>query len=258
MRRKLGEGALLALLIIGGAVQARGQESELTPSVAFWKTLGDTTLVRLVGEVVKSNHDVVAARARLRGARAARLQAALDFAPTVTATASYTRQRFASASFPGSFGSAFPDQSVWDAGLQFSWELDVFGRIRKTRHGRGALIAAAEEHVKDLQVLLASDLTIAYFDLRGAQHRLRVSRGGGGRRGSVRLARSCVGRRRAGGGRAQHGAGRRHGVRGALVRVLGTLTHAPLRHRAGNLLAPGQPRPRESGRRRGPRAGSGG
>src|SRR2546427_10137773 len=176
MRRKLGEGALLALLIIGGAVQARGQESELTPSVAFWKTLGDTTLVRLVGEVVKSNHDVVAARARLRGARASRLQAALDFAPTVTATASYTRQRFASASFPGSFGGAFPDQSVWDAGLQLSWELDVFGRIRKTTQGRGALIAAAEEDVQDLRVLLASELAIAYFDLRGAQDRLQVAR----------------------------------------------------------------------------------
>ncbi len=176
MKRKLGGGALLALLIIGGAVQARGQESEFTPSVAFWKTLGDTTLVRLVGEVVKSNHDVVAARARLRGARASRLQAALDFAPTVTATASYTRQRFASASFPGSFGGAFPDQSVWDAGLQLSWELDVFGRIRKTTQGRGALIAAAEEDVQDLQVLLASELAIAYFDLRGAQDRLQVAR----------------------------------------------------------------------------------
>src|SRR5437667_203293 len=176
MKRKLGGGVLLALLIICGAVQARGQESELTPSAAFWKTLGDTTLVRLVGEVVKSNHDVVAARARLRGARASRLQAALDFAPTVTATASYTRQRFASASFPGSFGSAFPDQSVWDAGLQLSWELDVFGRIRKTTQGRGALIAAAEEDVQDLQVLVASELAIAYFDLRGAQDRLQVAR----------------------------------------------------------------------------------
>jgi NodT family efflux transporter outer membrane factor (OMF) lipoprotein len=176
MRRKLGGGALLALLIIGGAVQARGQESELTPSVAFWKTLGDTTLVRLVGEVVKSNHDVVAARARLRGARASRLQAALDFAPTVTATASYTRQRLASASFPGNVPAAFPDQNVWDAGLQLSWELDLFGRIRKTTQGRGALIAAAEENVQDLQVLLASELAIAYFDLRGAQDRLQVAR----------------------------------------------------------------------------------
>src|SRR6266550_5319288 len=174
MRQKLT--ALLVLLALAGVEQARGQQSELPPPIAFWKTLGDTTLVRLVGEVVKSNHDVVAGRARLRGSRASRLQEALDFVPAVTATASYTRQRLASASFPGSFGAAFPDQNVWDAGLQLSWELDVFGRIRKTTQARGALIAAAEEDVQDLQVLLASDLASAYFDLRGAQARLQVAR----------------------------------------------------------------------------------
>ena len=112
MNPKLHVGAFLALLIVGGAAQARGQE--VTPPVAFWKTLGDTTLERLVGEVVKSNHDVVAARARLRGARASRTQAALDFAPTVTASASYTRQRIVSSAFSGgSAPLAFPDQNVW-------------------------------------------------------------------------------------------------------------------------------------------------
>jgi len=166
MRQKLG--ALLALLVIGGTAQARAQET-------FWKTLGDTTLERLVAKS-RIQHDVVAARARLRGARAARLDAALDFAPAVTATASYTRQRLSSVGFPGTVGSAFPDQNVWDAGLQLSWELDVFGRIRKSTQGRAALIGAAEEDVQDLQVLLTAELAVAYFDLRGAQDRLQVAR----------------------------------------------------------------------------------
>jgi outer membrane protein, multidrug efflux system len=171
MTRKTG--ILLALLALGAFSRATGQES--APRVAFWKTLGDTTLERLVGDVVKSNHDVVAARARLSGAHAQRMRAALDFAPTVTAVGSYTRQRISSASFPGDFG-AFPDQNVWDAGLQLTWELDVFGRIRKATQGRNALIGAAEENVQDLQVLLASELAINYFDLRGAQDRLLVAR----------------------------------------------------------------------------------
>jgi NodT family efflux transporter outer membrane factor (OMF) lipoprotein len=173
------QGAVLLLFALGiTSTRAHGQEPESTPPIAFWKTLGDTTLERLVGEVVKSNHDVVAAEARLRGARAARTQTALDFAPTVYATASYTRQRFASASFPGSFGgtTAFPDQTVWDAGLQLSWELDFFGRIRKSTQGKNALVGAAEEDVRDVQVLLASELAINYFELRGEQDRLRVAR----------------------------------------------------------------------------------
>jgi len=178
-RTRTLQGALLLLFALGiTSTRAYGQEPESTPPIAFWKTLGDTTLERLVGEVVKSNHDVVAAEARLSGARAARTQTALDFAPTVYATASYTRQRFASASFPGSFGgtTAFPDQTVWDAGLQLSWELDFFGRIRKSTQGKNALVGAAEEDVRDVQVLLASELAINYFELRGEQDRLRVAR----------------------------------------------------------------------------------
>lgn len=181
MTRTLLQGAVLLLLALGlTSTRAYGQKPESTPPIAFWKTLGDTTLERLVGEVVKSNHDVVAAEARLRGARAARTQTALDFAPTVYATASYTRQRFASASFPGGGGiggaTAFPDQTVWDAGLQLSWELDFFGRIRKSTQGKNALVGAAEEDVRDVQVLLASELAINYFELRGEQDRLRVAR----------------------------------------------------------------------------------
>jgi outer membrane protein, multidrug efflux system len=174
MRKILG--ALLVTLTIGVTGQARGQETGLAPRVGFWNELGDSTLQRLVGDVVRSNHDVVAARARLRRARAERLETALDFAPAVTASASYTRQRLAAAGFPGIGGGTFPDQNVWDAGLQLSWELDVFGRIRKSTQGRGALIAAAQEDVQDLQVLLAAELATAYFDLRGAQDRLQVAR----------------------------------------------------------------------------------
>src|SRR5260221_3886356 len=146
MRQKLA--ALLVLLALAGVEQARGQQSELPPPIAFWKTLGDTTLARLVAEVVKSNQDVAAGRARLGGSRASRLQAALDFAPAVTATATYTRQRLASASFPAGFRAAFPDQNLLDGGLQLSWELDVLGPIRHTTQARGALTAGAGDDVQ--------------------------------------------------------------------------------------------------------------
>src|SRR6266576_3483507 len=178
LRRLLGSAILLLLALGITSTRAYSQQTESAPPIAFWQTFGYTTLERLVGEVVKSNHDVIAAEARLRGARAARTQTALDFAPTVYATASYTRQRFASASFPGGVGgaTAFPDQTVWDAGLQLSWELDLFGRIRKSTQGKNALVGAAEEDVRDLQVLLASELAVNYFELRGEQDRLRVAR----------------------------------------------------------------------------------
>jgi NodT family efflux transporter outer membrane factor (OMF) lipoprotein len=144
------------------------------PPVAFWQTLGDSTLERLIGEALVANRDVRVALARARGARAARLDAALGLAPTITASGGYTRQRLASATFPGASGT-FPDQDVWDAGLYLSWELDIFGRVRRSVQGQGALVASAQEDVRDVQVLLAAELASAYFELRGAQDRLAVA-----------------------------------------------------------------------------------
>src|SRR3989442_3872297 len=167
-------GLFLLALMLGVAGSASGQEPEQAP-VQFWKTLGDSTLEQLVSTAVRSNQDLAGARARMRGARAARLDAALDFAPAITASASYTRQRLASAGFPFGGSSAFPDQNVWNAGLEMSWELDLFGRIRRTTQGQGALVAPAEEDVQDFQVLVATDLAAAYYGLRGAQDRLAVA-----------------------------------------------------------------------------------
>src|SRR5204863_192683 len=121
---QVGLITLVGLIAKNGILIVQFANTLQERGLAKMAALREATFERLVGEVVKSNHDVIAAEARLRGARAARTQTALDFAPTVYATASYTRQRFASASFPGSVGgagpAAFPDQTVWDAGLQLS------------------------------------------------------------------------------------------------------------------------------------------
>ncbi|HWA17064.1 MAG TPA: hypothetical protein VG817_11550, partial [Gemmatimonadales bacterium] len=46
-----------------------------------WEQLGDSTLSRLIAEVLRANPDIQSATARVRGARAARLSATLDFVP---------------------------------------------------------------------------------------------------------------------------------------------------------------------------------
>src|SRR5207245_7942970 len=70
----------------------------------------------------------------------------------------------------------FPDQSVWAAGLDASWDLDVFGQIRHSVQARGALVGAAQESMRDVQVTLTAELARAYFELRGAQEQLAVAR----------------------------------------------------------------------------------
>src|SRR5436190_109419 len=115
-----------------------GTQDEAAVSSDYWEQLGDTTLSRLVGEVLRGNLDVRSARARVSAARSDRIRSVLDLTPSATLAAGYSRQRLSSASFPGSFG-AFPDQNVWDAGVNASWDLDVFGGIRDTERAQAQL-----------------------------------------------------------------------------------------------------------------------
>jgi outer membrane protein, multidrug efflux system len=136
--------------------------------------LNDTTLTRLIREAMGANLDVRTAEARVRGARSARTEAALDFAPTVTFAGGYTRERLSAASFPIGSGT-FPDQSIWDGGFDASWELDLFGRVRRNVQAQGAFVAVNQEDLRNVQVSLTAELARSYFDLRGAQEQLVVA-----------------------------------------------------------------------------------
>ena len=164
------------LVALGFALATSAADAQSTAPSDFWSALGDTTLVRLVRQTRLANHEVQIASARASEARAERTSASLDLLPAVTVRGGYTRQRLASASFPGA-SSAFPDQNVWDGGLSLSWEMDVFGRLRHSFNARGALADAADEDVRDVQVALTSQTAGAYLALRGAQDRLAVARG---------------------------------------------------------------------------------
>jgi NodT family efflux transporter outer membrane factor (OMF) lipoprotein len=141
----------------------------------FWEVLADTTLARLLDEAGRRSFDIRAAMARVEGAGASRLHAALDLLPSVTATAGFTRRRFSSSSFPGAGPGALPDQNVWESGLNASWEVDVFGRVRSGVRARSALVGSAEEDVRATEIAIAAELARSYFHLRGAQDQLAVA-----------------------------------------------------------------------------------
>jgi NodT family efflux transporter outer membrane factor (OMF) lipoprotein len=143
-------------------------------AIEFWRAIGDPALERLIAQAFESNLEIEAAGARVESARARRVESTLDLVPSITATAGYSRQQLASASFPGS-PAALPDRGLWDAGVQISWDLDVFGRTRRTLDARNALIDAAEVDIEDVRVLLAAEVAAAYFDLREAYDRLAVA-----------------------------------------------------------------------------------
>jgi multidrug efflux system outer membrane protein len=154
-------------------VQVPDTQTAVT-ATASWPDVGDTTLARLMKEVARANLDVRAAEARVLGARSARTEAAFDLAPTVTLGGGYTRQRLSAAAFPIGTGT-FPDQDIWDGGFDASWELDLFGRVRRNVQAQGAFVAVTQEDLRDMQVSLTAELARAYFELRGAQEQLSVA-----------------------------------------------------------------------------------
>lgn len=170
----LGGPAVACAQPVGGDPQAGASEQEASLTT-FWRSLGDTTLGRLVEEAVVANRNVRASEARTRGADADRVAAALDLTPSISATAGYTRQRFSRAAIPGAVGP-FPDQDVWEAGVELAWEVDAFGRLRNRLEGRDLMVEAAEDDARAVQLAVAADLAQAYFDLRGGQGRLAVAR----------------------------------------------------------------------------------
>lgn len=165
---------LLAAALALGAPAAAGAQRPAAAPADLWAALNDTTLARLVGDALRANRDVAAADARAGGARAERLSAALDLTPSVTAAGGYSRQQLASPSFPGAAGR-LPDQTLWDAGLRAAWEVDAFGRLRRSLRGRDELASAADEDLRAARVRVAADVGAAYFELRGAQERLTVA-----------------------------------------------------------------------------------
>lgn len=137
----------------------------------WWKQFGDPTLDALIVRAAKGAPDLRIAMARLNQARAALGSAKSQQIPDVETVASYQRTR---AQQPG-----FTDQRTtvtqYQAGFDASWELDLFGGIRRSVEAARADAAAGEASLQDAQVTLFAEVARNYFDLRGTQLRIDVA-----------------------------------------------------------------------------------
>ncbi|MFO0581512.1 MAG: efflux transporter outer membrane subunit [Anaeromyxobacter sp.] len=155
----------------GASTSAAPASSGEAALARWWEGLGDPTLTALVERARARGLTVQAAAARLREARARRGGAAADLAPSVTASGQAARQGTRAAS-----GGAWQAQSTWQAGLDASWELDLFGGKRRALEAAGATVEAAEADVRDAEVSLAAEVGLAYVSLRTGEARLALAR----------------------------------------------------------------------------------
>lgn len=154
----------------GGALASPPNEAALQ---AWWQRFGDPKLNELVSQTINNNQDVKAAIANIKAARAERNVAQFNFAPIVTSNSGYTNSRSAGFNLPPGFPR---DIETYTSTFDATWELDLFGRVRRNVEAVSADLGAAEAGRDDLLVSVTAETASTYLELRGLQNQLNVAR----------------------------------------------------------------------------------
>jgi NodT family efflux transporter outer membrane factor (OMF) lipoprotein len=163
----------------------------------WWTTFNDPLLNSLIDRAAAGNLDLKIAQARIREARAQRGIVSAAYYPSVDANASYRRSRTSENAFnfngPGApdsaggstggsptntFGAFTPPGATTDlfqTGFDASWEIDVFGGVRRDVQAADADIAAQIETRRDTLISLFAEVARNYLELRGFQQQIEIA-----------------------------------------------------------------------------------
>lgn len=144
---------------------------ETGSDAAFWRQFQDAQLTQLVEQALRANQDLRGALARLDAAQALLRESRLDQLPTLTLSGQALQQRRSESQAMGGPRS----QRSYSAGINASWELDLFGRVRRNIEAGRADLRASAADLAALQVAIAAQVAASYADLRGWQQRLQLA-----------------------------------------------------------------------------------
>jgi NodT family efflux transporter outer membrane factor (OMF) lipoprotein len=159
---------------------AGAQTGGAAPSLDRWWTgFNDPALERVVSRALTQNLDLAAALARVQQARAAAGGSEADLFPTADLDANATGQNVSEHGPIGSILKQEPgfhrDQQEYTFGPMASWEIDLFGGLRRASAAANAEAEAAEADRLATRITVAADAADAYLQIRGIQARLRVA-----------------------------------------------------------------------------------
>ncbi len=135
----------------------------------WWTVLNDPTLNELISKVAESNLDLRTAEAQVRKARAQRAQVIGSFMPSIAATGGAVRSRESRNVGPG------VDATLYSAGFDASWEIDIFGAKRAQADTAMAELESVEESRRNVLVSVLAETALTYTDLRSLQRRQTIT-----------------------------------------------------------------------------------
>ena len=137
----------------------------------WWTVFQDATLDSLIHVAVRQNPSVLTALNRIDMAKANLRIARGGYYPALSLDARSNRQQTS-----GNTGTGQPQSRVgyYDATVNMSWQVDVFGSIRQRVKAQKENFAASREEYNATMVSLCAEVASAYFNLREAQQELSV------------------------------------------------------------------------------------
>jgi len=148
------------------------QDPASLADLPWWGMFGDRVLQGLIQEALKNNYDLQTAVARIEESRALVGVAASQFYPQIGYQAEASRQReFIPPIFPPGPNAPF---NAFLGALNVAWEIDVWGRIRRSTEAARANLLASEEARRGVMLTLVSDVATAYFQLIELDRELEI------------------------------------------------------------------------------------
>jgi multidrug efflux system outer membrane protein len=159
----------------------RGQvtpvEAASLADLPWWEVFGDATLQGLIREAIAGNYDLRIAAARVAQARAQAGIARAAFFPSVGYNVKVQRSQEFAAFLGIESNQVSPSPiNLFLGAASASWEVDVWGAIRRSNEAAVAQLLATEEGRRGVLLSLVSDLAQAYFELIELDQRLVIAR----------------------------------------------------------------------------------
>jgi multidrug efflux system outer membrane protein len=150
------------------------EEPKDLPSLAnmpWWELYQDEELQRLIRIALEENKDLKRAVASIDEFQARLYTSRMDFAPQLSATGNFPVARTGGVNFPG-----FPSPFAHYVQGSLSWEMDIWGRIRRANEASMAELLAREETRRAVTLQIVGGVAQSYFDLRQFDMQLEIAK----------------------------------------------------------------------------------
>ena len=189
MKRRLIIFSLTLLLLTGCAIgpdyrrpeiepppawQVDIQQAQETANTAWWEQFSDPVLNDLIGASLRENYDLRAATARVEEFYGLYGATRADLFPQVGYDGSAGRTHSTSKGPIPIVGGR--NYSLYQAEFNASWEIDLWGKVRRATEAAKADLLSAEDARSGVILSLVTSMATAYIDLRSLDQQLEIAR----------------------------------------------------------------------------------